>query len=75
MICDHGLPELDGYAVARAIRSERMLRRTRLIAPSGYAQYEDDQRAGEAGFDHRLAKPEDMESLDRLLAEIPDEPE
>jgi two-component system CheB/CheR fusion protein len=65
VLCDIGLPDIDGYEIARAIRADDELRSTRLIALSGYAQPEDRLRAMEAGFDDHLRKPP---SLDALLA-------
>jgi signal transduction histidine kinase/CheY-like chemotaxis protein len=68
ILCDIGLPDLDGYEVARAVRSEEALRATRLVALSGYVQPEDRQRAREAGFDSHLPKPADLEQLMDVLA-------
>lgn len=67
VLCDIGLPDLDGYAVARAIRADPALRATRLVALSGYAQPEDRARAREAGFDAHLAKPPRLDELADLL--------
>jgi two-component system CheB/CheR fusion protein len=67
VLCDIGLPDLDGYAVARAIRADPALRATRLVALSGYAQPEDRERAREAGFDAHLAKPPRLDELADLL--------
>ena len=67
VLCDIGLPDIDGYDVAREIRSDEALRGTRLVAVSGYAQPEDQERAREAGFDAHLAKPPDIEELAKLL--------
>ncbi len=63
VLCDIGLPDVDGYEVARALRADDGLRSTRLIALSGYAQAEDRRRAKEAGFDAHLAKPASLEAL------------
>ncbi len=71
VLCDIGLPDLDGYAVARALRSEGALGTTRLVAISGYAQPQDRQRAREAGFDAHLAKPPDVAALLRVLEPEP----
>ncbi len=71
VICDLGLPKMDGYAVAAAFRADPALRETRLIALSGYARPEDRRRAATAGFDHHVAKPPRMEELRRLIAEAP----
>ena len=50
LILDLGMPDVDGYAVARAVRADPALARTRLIALSGYGQAEDLRRTREAGF-------------------------
>ncbi len=71
VLCDIGLPGMDGYQVARAFRADSALRRAYLVALSGYAQPEDHQRAVEAGFDQRVAKPANLENLNRLLAKMP----
>jgi len=63
VLCDIGLPGLDGYAVARALRAEDSLRDTRLIAITGYAHEHDRSRAREAGFDLHLTKPVNPDSL------------
>jgi CheY-like chemotaxis protein len=57
VLCDIGLPEMDGYEVARAFRADPALARTKLVALSGYAQASDVTRALNAGFDAHLAKP------------------
>jgi PAS domain S-box-containing protein len=68
VVCDIGLPDLDGYEVARALRGDDSLRSVRLIALSGYAQAEDLQRAREAGFDVHIAKPADIDKLTAAIA-------
>jgi signal transduction histidine kinase len=65
-VVDIGLPGMDGYQFARALR-ERLGSGVRLIALTGYGTEADRQRAAEAGFDAHLTKPVD---LDRLLALI-----
>jgi signal transduction histidine kinase len=67
VLCDIGLPGMDGYAVAQAIRAEPDLADVRLVAVSGYAQPEDRARAHRAGFDAHLAKPADPAEIGRLL--------
>ncbi|MFL5370406.1 MAG: ATP-binding protein [Myxococcales bacterium] len=69
VLCDIGLPDLDGYQVAHAIREDEALRYTRLVALSGYAQPEDRERSSAAGFDAHLAKPADRDALMALLAD------
>jgi PAS domain S-box-containing protein len=70
VMCDIGLPDIDGYEIARTLRADG-LRSTRLIALSGYAQHEDRQRAKEAGFDAHLPKPPPLDELNALLAKVP----
>ncbi len=67
ILCDIGLPEMDGYAVARTLRGDPTLRTTQLVALSGYAAPEDVAKAREAGFDAHLAKPPSLEKLDEIL--------
>jgi signal transduction histidine kinase/CheY-like chemotaxis protein len=68
VLCDIGLPGMDGYEVARTIRAEPELRGIRLVAVSGYAQPEDRARAERAGFDAHVAKPADPAAIARLLS-------
>src|SRR6185503_2463286 len=67
IFCDIGLPDMDGFEVARAIRKEAGLAGVRLIALTGYAQPEDLAHATEAGFDFHVAKPADLNKVYRLL--------
>jgi PAS domain S-box-containing protein len=69
VVCDIGLPGMNGYEVARAIRADPALRGTSLVALSGYAQPEDLERSREAGFFRHLAKPPDLGVLERTLDE------
>ena len=70
MLCDVGLPGgMDGYAVARALRTESRLRFTRLFAVSGYSQPKDHADAKQAGFDLLVSKPITVETLKALLNE------
>ena len=71
IICNVGLPDLDGYEVARALRADKSLRGGFLIALTGYALQDDVQRAYEAGFDRHLAKPASEELLEQTLVESP----
>ncbi len=66
---DLGLPDIDGYEVARRVRQQAACRGTLLVALSGYGREEDKQRAREAGFDHHLTKPVDPSTIEALLAE------
>ena len=71
VLCDIGLPDVDGYQVARRLRADQSLRSTRLIAVTGYAQYADKKKAMDAGFDAHLTKPPDLDKLNELLAKRP----
>lgn len=73
VLCDIGLPEMDGYEVCRALRVDEQLRGAYLVALTGYASPEDRRRALEAGFAAHLAKPPDLDTLERMLAELPGE--
>jgi PAS domain S-box-containing protein len=70
MLLDIGLPEMNGYEVARQLRSLPGLQRLRLIALTGYGQAVDRARARAAGFDDHLMKPVDAEELARALAGV-----
>jgi signal transduction histidine kinase/ActR/RegA family two-component response regulator len=66
-IVDIGLPTIDGYDVARQIRSEPAGRDVMLIALTGYGFPEDRERSRQAGFDRHLVKPATPEDLRREL--------
>ena len=68
ILVDLGLPGLDGYEVARAIRARDARRRTTVIAVTGYGQAEDRRRSKEAGFDAHLVKPVSHGALLSLIA-------
>jgi signal transduction histidine kinase len=63
VVLDIGLPGLDGYAVARQLRSRGDSSHMLLIAVTGYGQKEDRQRAAEAGFDYHFVKPADPREI------------
>jgi signal transduction histidine kinase/CheY-like chemotaxis protein len=71
VLCDIGLPVMDGYEVARAIRSDPELSSAFLVAVTGYASHEDARRAAGAGFDRHLGKPVPVEVLEEVLATAP----
>lgn len=66
VLCDIGLPGMNGFQVAQAAR--RLPRVPVLVAITGYGQAEDGARASESGFDHFLVKPVDPVALLELLA-------
>ena len=70
ILSDIGLPGMDGYAIARRIRTDPSLRPRRLVAVTGYGQPADQERAFEAGFDQHLTKPVGMDDLCRILDEL-----
>ena len=67
-LIDLGLPGLDGYEVARALRASPTGKAITLIAVTGYGQAEDRQRSKEAGFDAHLVKPVSQTLLSSLIA-------
>ncbi|MBI2826316.1 MAG: PAS domain S-box protein [Planctomycetia bacterium] len=72
ILCDINLQsDMDGYAVARAVRGDRRLKSTFLVAITGYGQEDDRRRALEAGFDRHLTKPVGVDALQSLLAGVP----
>jgi signal transduction histidine kinase len=68
IILDIGLPEMNGYDVARRLREKPEFAKTTLIALTGYGQEDDRRRSDEAGFDHHVTKPVLPETLRQLLA-------
>jgi signal transduction histidine kinase len=67
-LIDIGLPDLDGYEVARRLRAAPGGGRIGLIAITGYGQAEDQRRAHDAGFDAHLTKPVAPERLRQVMA-------
>jgi len=67
VLLDLGMPGMDGYAVARALRQRPELHETLIVALTGWGQEEDRRRSREAGFDHHLAKPAAPEALEAVL--------
>ncbi|HEV7731398.1 MAG TPA: response regulator [Candidatus Binatia bacterium] len=68
VLCDIGLPGMDGYEVARRLSGDPALAGTRLVALTGYARPEDRRRARDAGFTEHLSKPPDLTALEKLLS-------
>jgi signal transduction histidine kinase len=67
-ILDIGMPVMNGYEVARRIRTQPWGERMKLIAVTGWGQDDDKRKALDAGFDHHLTKPIDPSALERLLS-------
>ncbi len=68
-ILDIGLPDMDGYELARRLRQSEGMAGALLIAVTGYGQESDRQRAFAAGFDHHMVKPVDAQKLLRIVSE------
>jgi signal transduction histidine kinase len=68
VLLDIGLPGMDGYAVCRAFREDEELKRTPIIAQTGWGQVRDKTMASDAGFDQHLTKPVTLAQLEKILA-------
>jgi CheY-like chemotaxis protein len=69
VLLDLALPEMDGYEVAKQLRSQPSLRGVILAALTGWSGEQYEAKAREAGFDHYLVKPVQFAKLSSLLAE------
>ncbi|MDB5838422.1 MAG: Signal transduction histidine kinase [Herminiimonas sp.] len=69
-LLDIGLPDMDGYELARSLRAQAHSAGSVLIALTGYGQAEDQERSRSAGFDHHLTKPADPARLVELLSAV-----
>jgi CheY-like chemotaxis protein len=67
VISDIGMPGMNGYELAEALRSFPQYRSTRMVAVTGFAMYDDRDRALEAGFDAHLSKPIDPAALAQAI--------
>jgi CheY-like chemotaxis protein len=63
---------MNGYEVAQRMRQEPALQKAVLVAVTGYGEKSDRQRSQEAGFDHHMVKPANMDVLRQLFAVIPE---
>ena len=70
VLLDIGMPEMDGYEVARRIRERHEFGDVTLIALTEWRQEDDRRRTHEAGFDHHLVKPADIAALKSLLVPL-----
>lgn len=68
VVCDVGLPEMDGYEVARELQKDPSLASLKLLALTGYGQPRDREDALAAGFDEHLVKPVDFDELEQWMA-------
>ncbi len=69
VLLDIGLPNLNGYGVARRIRQESWGQDIILIALTGWGQAEDRRQSTDAGFDYHIIKPVDLNALKKMLDE------
>ena len=71
ILCDIGLPGIDGYQVAKRLRQDPALAQTYVIALTGYGREKDRKLAEEAGFNEHMTKPIDFPILRRTLTQLP----
>jgi signal transduction histidine kinase/ActR/RegA family two-component response regulator len=71
IVCDIGLPELDGFALMQALRAQQDGVRPYAIALTGYGQPDDEARGLAAGFDRYLVKPVGAAALLAVVADAP----
>ncbi|MGO4476533.1 ATP-binding protein [Massilia sp. 2TAF26] len=69
-LLDIGLPEMDGNELARRLRADPRTHAMLLVAVTGYGQEQDRRAALEAGFDHHMVKPVDLDKLAAILAGV-----
>ena len=67
LILDIGMPDLNGYDLARRIRQTAWGAQSLLLAVTGWGQAEDKERSRIAGFDEHLTKPVDLERLEQKI--------
>jgi CheY-like chemotaxis protein/nitrogen-specific signal transduction histidine kinase len=70
VLCDIGLPGMNGYEVAARLRQQPDFQQTPLIALTGYGEEEARRRSKEAGFDYHLVKPVEPDALGALLGSL-----
>ena len=69
LICDIGLPGVDGYEIAAKLRQDPAFQACLMIAVTGYGEVADRERARTAGYAHHLTKPADPGVIAELIAE------
>ena len=72
---DVGMPELNGYELAQLLRQQPWGADLLLVALTGWGQEEDRRRSRQAGFDHHLVKPADLEEIARVTSSVPPLPD
>jgi CheY-like chemotaxis protein len=69
MLLDIGMPDMDGFEVARRVRADPRLQAMAMVALTGWGQQTDKERTRVAGFDRHLVKPANAEQLMALLSD------
>jgi PAS domain S-box-containing protein len=69
-LLDIGLPDIDGYELARRLRAQPETANAVLIAVTGYGRQEDREQSRAAGFNHHLVKPANLQTLSAILAGV-----
>jgi CheY-like chemotaxis protein len=69
VLVDIGLPGIDGFEFARRLRRERGMERAVFVALTGHGGDENAHRASDAGFQHYLVKPVDLDRLQAILVD------
>lgn len=67
VLCDVGLPDIDGYEVARRLRADASTAKARLVALTGYDGEDELRKARDAGFNRHVVKPINPFQLEALL--------
>lgn len=70
VLLDIGMPDMNGYEVARQVHQQPGLKDLPLIAMTGWGQEDDRRRSKEAGFNHHIVKPVDPATLELILKEL-----
>ncbi len=70
ILMDLGMPNMNGYVAARRIRQSEWGREVLLIAVTGWGQQADREASEQAGFDHHLVKPVELETVQSLVAQL-----
>ncbi len=69
ILCDIGLPRMNGYEFARNIRENDLLRHSYLIALTGYARPCDIKQSTDSGFNRHLSKPIDATTISEIISD------
>jgi PAS domain S-box-containing protein len=72
LLVDIGMPDIDGYELARRVRQNPKYKDLKLVALTGWGQQEDRNRSHAAGFDFHLTKPADFDTLQSMLGSLDD---